>query len=558
MVYGDSNYLICKAGRYRSIIYIVIPLLLSAYTHLWNPTGFPGIWVVEGQYLQRAMYVLDGEGLHEPKNIYHHPYDHPYFGQIFLAGLLSIFGYPDSIGISSSDYTVINAHAIEKMYLVPKLIVGILAVIDTLLLFKITEKRYGKTVALIATVLFAVMPVTWFLRKIFLETLLLPLLLSSVLFAIYINMNYNDCNKLRNGFKEKRIIKIISLKTVSLVLLSGIFLGLCIFTKIPLFIMIPFIGYIIFKNTKNWKFLSLWIVPVILIPLIWPIHALSIGEFEMWIKDVKWNSQRDDLSTDRAVSSILINSLKYIFQIDPVFLISGIIGILYAFIKRDHFILLWVLPFLLFLFAINFVSFFHLIPVIPIFCISFAKLIVDVSNKIKNAKIKFITPFVIISGIGIFGLVGTTMLITLNVNLFYFNIYAFLVQYLLNENNSNLDDPEGNEITIIGRHWTRGFYWIPKFIFDLDVDYKKIDKYNDIPEQTTNEKFLFIVDKKLNRSLEKEKNLKEVTSYKTTIPIAMFLDKTFYYRDYPFPYTSMSANIPTTNWVQFRVSLVSK
>jgi hypothetical protein len=132
------------------------------------------------------------------------------------------------------------------------------------------------------------------------------------------------------------------------------------------------------------------------------------------------------------------------------------------------------------------------------------------------------------------------------------------VQYLLNENNSNLDDPEGNEITIMGRHWTRGFYWIPKFIFDLDVDYKKIDKYDDIPEQTTNEKFLFIVDKKLNRSLEKEKNLKEVTSYKTTIPIAMFSDKTFYYRDYPFPYTSMSANIPPTNWVQFRVALVSK
>ncbi len=120
-----------QTGRYRSIIYIVIPLLLSAYTHLWNPTGFPGIWVVEGQYLQRVMYVLDGGGLHEPKNIFHHPDDHPYFGQIFLAGLLSISGYPDSIGISSSDYTVINAHAIEKMYLVPKLIVGILAVIDT-------------------------------------------------------------------------------------------------------------------------------------------------------------------------------------------------------------------------------------------------------------------------------------------------------------------------------------------------------------------------------------------------------------------------------------------
>ena len=31
---------------------------------------------------------------------------------------------------------------------------------------------------------------------------------------------------------------------------------------------------------------SLWIADFY-IPLIWPTHALSIGEFEMWIKDVK-------------------------------------------------------------------------------------------------------------------------------------------------------------------------------------------------------------------------------------------------------------------------------
>ena len=52
-------------GRFRPAIFLAIPLILSAYTHLWNPTGFPAVWVVEGQYIQRAMQVLEGEGLHE-------------------------------------------------------------------------------------------------------------------------------------------------------------------------------------------------------------------------------------------------------------------------------------------------------------------------------------------------------------------------------------------------------------------------------------------------------------------------------------------------------------
>lgn len=176
-------------GRSSSVFFIVLPLILSAYIHLWNPIGFPAVWV-EGQYMQRAMQVLEGEGLHEPRNIFAHFYDHPFFGQIFLAGMLAATGYPSSLSMPSS----ISINSIEILYLVPRLFMGILAIIDTFLVYKISEYRYNRNVALITSILFAVMPATWLLRKILLESLLLPLLLSSILFALYYSGGRNESN----------------------------------------------------------------------------------------------------------------------------------------------------------------------------------------------------------------------------------------------------------------------------------------------------------------------------------------------------------------------------
>lgn len=542
----------------KSMILLLIPLLLSAYTHLWNPTGFPGIWVVEGQYLQRAMYVLEGQGLHEPIQLYEHPYDHPYFGQIFLAGLLALSGYQYSLGVLS-DSTDITAGTITQLHLVPKLIMGILAIIDTFLLYKITEKQYGKNVALVASVLFAVMPITWVLRKILLESLLLPFLLSSILLAIYVNTNYlsyktTGIHKIKNVFT----------KPLSLVLISGVFLGLCIFTKLPLLTMAPLLAYIIYKKGMRLRYFSLWVVPLILIPLIWPIHALLIGEINLWIKDIEWNSQREDLNTNTAMSSILINSLKYLYLIDPVLLISGLLGILYAFIKRDYFILLWTIPLLLFLFAINFVSFFHLIPIIPAFCIASAKMLVDLLDTIKNGKIKQLAPIVVISVLGLFGLTSTTILITSNVNTTYFNIYASLTDYLIDEskvndgNSEKKDINKEQEITIIGRHWTRSFYWIPKFVFDLEIDFKKINQVKDIPLPQENDKIVLIVDGKLHPSLEKQKYIDNTSLRRVTTPIATFTDTTMDFNTSVYPFASMSLNKPISGKIQLKEYSVEK
>ena len=85
---------------------ILIPLVLSAYTHVWNLLGFPSFHIDEAHYMRRVMLVLAGMGPQESAaNGYPRTYDHPYFGQLFLAGILSLAGYPDPL---IQDQTVLN------------------------------------------------------------------------------------------------------------------------------------------------------------------------------------------------------------------------------------------------------------------------------------------------------------------------------------------------------------------------------------------------------------------------------------------------------------------
>ena len=83
---------------------------------------------------------------------------------------------------------------------------------------------------------------------------------------------------------------------ILLILLSGIFLGLAIFTKLPAFTIIPLMGFLFYyakSPSRSWKMFGLWLAPVILIPLIWPAHAISVGDLNEWLNGVLWQgSQR--------------------------------------------------------------------------------------------------------------------------------------------------------------------------------------------------------------------------------------------------------------------------
>ena len=79
-------------------------------------------------------------------------------------------------------------------------------------------------------------------------------------------------------------LKQLRRKIAVFVILSGILLGLAIFTKVPALTMIPLVGYLIYRNTRNSiKYLGLWLIPVIAIPLAWPIFANSIGPSDDWL-----------------------------------------------------------------------------------------------------------------------------------------------------------------------------------------------------------------------------------------------------------------------------------
>src|SRR5438132_7106783 len=114
--------------RNYNYILLIIILLVSAFTHLWNAAGFPDVFFDEGVYMRRAMHVLNGSGPQEGNF-----YDHPFFGQIFLAGILGAIGYPQSLNPST------DANSISLLYLIPRIVMGLLAVADTFLIYKIAD-----------------------------------------------------------------------------------------------------------------------------------------------------------------------------------------------------------------------------------------------------------------------------------------------------------------------------------------------------------------------------------------------------------------------------------
>jgi Dolichyl-phosphate-mannose-protein mannosyltransferase len=475
-----------------AIIYILIPVTLSAFIHIWNPAGFPGIDQDEGHYMRRAMEVQQGLGPQETKVTYFYPYDHPYLGQIFLASVLSLINYPSSIHPS------VNSDSIEMLYLVPRVLMGILAVVDTFLVYKIADARYNRKVAFVSATLFAVMPLTWFLRRVLLDSIALPFILLSILFAIY-------------SVKSEYYNRTDSNRKILLTLLSGLFLGLAIFTKMPVFTMIPLLTFIILKrnNTKGsnsnsndsnsiinskhsqLKLLAIWFIPVVLIPLIWPMYAISAGQLDAWLDGVLWQATRADRPFDFEMKTVFL-------RMDPILMAFGVAGLIYAMIKRDYFILLWAFPYLLLSYFLNWVFFFHIIPIIAAFCISGTMLLFDIFKKIRDERISKLVKFTVFGAIIIFGLVNSTLLVTQNVNDADFKVISFVTKYLPYRYNGI--DNSSEKVTLIGPNGAFILYWISKDVFNRNFDFKWYESRRDYVEPPIKtEKFLMITDWDMRR-----------------------------------------------------------
>ena len=522
-----------------SVVFILIPLILSAYTHLWNPTGFPSIHVDEGHYLRKAISTETGQGL-QPQDRYRAPY----FGQIFLAGIFSIIGYPnlESLG---------DKNPVEHLYLVPRVIMGILAVVDTFLLYRITEYRYGRNVALIASILFAVMPFTWMTRRIFLESIQLPFILTSILLIL----NLSRGSQLQSQQLERKQQQLLhhqgqqqlqqkqqqpyySEYTKFTLIISGIFLGLAIFTKIPAFTIIPLGLVMTYVVTRKKKYLILWLIPVLLVPLLWPIHAALSGDMNDWIDGVRYQVNRD---------RPLINTLNTFFQVDPVLFILGLGGLVYSAIKRDYFVLLWAIPIIVFLQGIGYVSSFHILLLLPPFCIAGATMIDKIGNNISNIRMRNMLPYIRIAAIGIFGVISITMLITLNTNTTYYQALAFVLSNLPDSNTNSTNINPADKVTLIGNPQ---YFWIPEFVFDKTFDAKNY--YSKTPFKT--DKYMMIIDSGFVRILNGDNSSRLSLAYNATHNLARFEQNFTGGTDVnKYPFTNLRLS-PETRFIELRTN----
>lgn len=485
-----------RLGCNRYHLLIISILIVSAFSHLWNVAGFPDVFFDEGVYMRRAMHVLNGLGPQEGSF-----YDHPWFGQIFLAGILGSIGYPHSLNSSG------DANSISALYAVPRIIMGLLAVADTFLVYKIAGKRYGQKVALVSAALFAVMPISWIFRRILLDSILLPFLLLSIWAAL--------CSK-------------DSKHGTWLVLLSGVCVGLAVFTKIPAFTMIPLVGGIVFfGNTKRFKMLALWLLPVILIPLLWPAQSMESGQFSNWVRDVFY------FQTHRVGGSDLSFITKSFMQMDPALFWLAAAGIGFAAIRRDYLILGWFVPFLVFLYAISYNQYFYWIPVIPVMCIAAAVLIVRLFEKIPRKKIQVGT-IIFVLGVCAFGMVGLVKLITTDMTSAEYAAASFVV-----------NQPIDNDTSILA---SSTYTWIFSDVFhkkNVPSDYSQL-----LSEPVNTTKVVLVADPHFIVDFKRGKQFADM--YNSTQLVATFDGDISRYDTDHYPYRSLYSTIEG-KYIEIRV-----
>jgi hypothetical protein len=532
------------------LIILFIPLVLSSFTHLWNLSQFPSFHPDEGVYIKRALHILEGNGPHDDTSSFDHSqdstssFDHPYFGQIFLAAFLGLIGFPNSINPST------DVQSIETLYLIPRILMGIVAVIDTFLIYKISETRFNRPIAIFAAILFAVMPLTWITRRIVLDSIMLPFILTSIFLALKIGPSSVSRNK-------------------NLLLLSGISMGIAIFTKIPAICFLPIALYLINQslsvvpykknkfsfNSGKIKILIIWfIIPAVVIPAIWPAYAIVSDRFDEFIDGIFWQG------TERHGGNSLFNIVEDFWKSDPVLLVLGIIGTIYCSLRREFVPIIWLVPYIIFLYFIGWVAHFHLILILPPLCIAIAKLIHDLPQICKLKKKDRIISFLIISSLCIFGLVNTTLLISTDLSYVQFYSISFIANQL--EKESHERDPipiiedherESDQITVIASPISS---WIYKYVFDNENTFSH---FRDTKPIRTS-KIILLVDSIYQRVMSKieGENLTQIDRlkniYNNTTVAALFKDDESNYDSKIYPYTGIRANIGGSRTQEIRTN----
>ena len=464
-----------QASTRRHYAVLVAILVLSAYVHLWNPVGYPDIFFDEGIYMRRAMTVLETGSPQEATT-----YDHPYFGQLFLSGFLKVAGFPQTV-----------EQSLEMSYLVPRVLMGLLAVLDTFLIYKIAEKRFGKRVAILASVLFAAMPMTWMLRRILLDGILLPFMLSSILLALHSRDSGN--------------------KNV-MILGSSVLLGLAIFTKLTAVTMIPVVAYII-ASSHGTKALAKWLPPAFAVPSVWPAFAAHLGQLDYWFRDVLWQAGRG--------TGGVLPVTGYLFSIDPVMTVLGAASFVYAAVRKDLFLVFWFAPFLIFVSSVGFLQYFHYILLMPAACIAVSYMVRDGLQRLRPGITPTAGLSVAVLGFALFGAVASSMLINTDMSSAQFDA--------LEDTILNFDD---DKMTLLA---SPVYTWILSDVHGMDnvfLDYADILYY----EPATDHLYVLVDPHYI---LDQGRGPELVDAYQNTELIKEYAGNVGRYDTSKYPYTSL-------------------
>jgi hypothetical protein len=278
--------------------------------------------------------------------------------------------------------------------------------------------------------------------------------------------------------------------------------------------------------------------------MIWPAYAMSVGHIDEWVDGVQWQ-------TGRLGRALTAEMKTMFFNIDPLLLALAVIGLIYARIKREYFLVLWVIPYLIMLFLVDWVYFFHFVLIYPAFCIAIAMLFMDLAKKEFKARILRPLIFFIIGATIVVGLTNSLMLITTNLNSSYFELVSLVSRHLpdrISKDNidNNFNHYSNNTVTLVGPNGGWSFFWLVKYVLDRDVDYEWFERGVDyIKGPIKSEKFLLMVDRETRYAVfftnsSNEQHVSQVkTLFSNSSPLDYFFGDTLRYDLNKYPYTNI-------------------
>jgi hypothetical protein len=205
------------------------------------------------------------------------------------------------------------------------------------------------------------------------------------------------------------------------------------------------------------------------------------------------------------------------FLSDPASFVLGFSGLIFAVIRRDVFLMLWLLPFIGFLSVIGYVQYFYWMPLLPALFVA-AGLAIE-----KLAVRKVNLPYMLLACVATIGLVSTMTFITIDVTSAQFRAAAFVVNYA------------EDDITIAS---SPAYSWILIYVFEVDhtfLDYRDLLFY---PVET--ERLVLVSDRHLETNLDAGHQIRE--AHEESRVIAKFEGEVSKYDTRIYPFTNLGWN----------------